>query len=209
WRVRSEIVELGKLAIAHYILDSERRSFLSRQRGEINIAAADSTWLSSFISMALSGLERDQAQRAFDAFTVINFNYDRIIEHYLYCALQQHAGISTDQAAACVAGLQIIRPYGSIGKLEWQDSAGVPFGGNNHPQEVTAAVNNLRTFTEQISEETLLPSIDAVLDAAHLVIFLGFGFHQQNMKLFKPLTLGTRRPNVLAIMATTKGIDDK
>jgi hypothetical protein len=107
------------------------------------------------------------------------------------------------------ARLKIIRPYGSIGKLEWQGQAGVSFGGNNHLQEASAVIANIRTFTEQIREPDLLSSIGGALDTASLVIFLGFGFHQQNMELLKPLIPNTNRPRVGMVIATSKGIDEK
>ena len=209
WKARQEIVELGKIAIAYYILDAERRSILARKHGVINLATASGTWLSSFVSMALSALERDEADKAFEQVTIINFNYDRTIEHYLYWALQQLAAVPPDKAAECVARLKIIRPYGSIGKLEWQGQAGVSFGGNNHLQEASAVIANIRTFTEQIREPDLLSSIGGALDTASLVIFLGFGFHQQNMELLKPLIPNTNRPRVGMVIATSKGIDEK
>src|SRR6516162_3764670 len=206
WRPRLEIVELGKLAIAHYILDAERRSPLAGKQRSVNIEAANDTWLATFISMALSGLEQRAVSRAFENITIINFNYDRTIETYLYSALQRRGGISSEEAKQCVTGLKVIRPYGSIGKLDWQEQAGIPYGG--HENSVAAQVEkNIRTFTEQAQEETVSASINQALGNAEIAIFLGFGFHQQNMKLFEPIPPGTRK--IHALMATTKGIDDK
>jgi hypothetical protein len=207
WRARTEIVELGKIAVAHYILDAERRCSMAPQDDQINVANYWGTWLGSFMSMALSALERGEAPKAFEQVTIINFNYDRTIEHFLYWALQQRAGVGPEQAAECVARLKIIRPYGSIGKLAWQDREGVPFGGHSHLKQASAVVGNIRTFTEQIQEPDLLSSINVALNSASLVIFLGFGFHQQNVELFKP-TSDTSRPTA-AVIATLKGIDHK
>jgi hypothetical protein len=75
WRARTEIVELGK--IAHYILNAERRCSMAPQDGQINVANYSGTWLGSFMSMALSALERGEAPKAFEQVTIINFNYDR------------------------------------------------------------------------------------------------------------------------------------
>jgi len=157
--------------------------------------------------MALSGLEQRAVSRAFENITIINFNYDRTIETYLYSALQRRGGISSEEAKQCVTGLKVIRPYGSIGKLDWQEQAGIPYGG--HENSVAAQVEkNIRTFTEQAQEETVSASINQALGNAEIAIFLGFGFHQQNMKLFEPSTPGRNR-RIHALMATAKGIDDK
>jgi hypothetical protein len=204
WKACPEIVELGKLAIAHYILDAERRSLLAGKQRSLD---ANDTWLVTFISMALSGLEQGEVSRAFENVTIINFNYDRTIETYLYSAMQRRGGISGEEAKQCITGLKVIRPYGSIGKLDWQEQAGIPYGG--HENSVAFQVEkNIRTFTEQVQEDTVFVSINQALANAEIAIFLGFGFHQQNMKLFEPPTPGTQR-QIHALMATTKGIDDK
>jgi hypothetical protein len=208
WRARQDIVELGKFAIAHYILDAEHHSPLARKHGTVDVQTASGTWLATFMSIALSALERDEANKAFENITIINFNYDRTIEHYLYWAMQQQAGVSSETAAECVARLNVIRPYGSIGKLEWQDrSSGIPFGGNDIRFDANTAAGNIRTFTEQVDEATIYHPINDALDRAHLLIFLGFGFHQQNMHLLRVFTSNTLRPLVGAVLATTKGID--
>src|SRR5450755_3651540 len=50
WRARSEIVELGKVAAAHYILESEAKSplILNRQIGQVDVDAAGDCWLRTF-----------------------------------------------------------------------------------------------------------------------------------------------------------------
>jgi hypothetical protein len=162
WSSHQEIVELGTLAIAHYILDAESRSSLAAKGGAVNLKDSERTWLATFMSMALSGLKQDAVSHAFENTTIINFNYDRTVEHYLYWALQQ-LGISTTEAAESVARLKIIRPYGSIGQLEWQGRSGLSFGGNNNPIVASEIANNIRTFTEQIQEETVHSSIEEAL----------------------------------------------
>src|SRR5262249_46960910 len=37
WKARSEIVDLGKVAIAHYILEAERHCSMAPQDGQINV----------------------------------------------------------------------------------------------------------------------------------------------------------------------------
>jgi hypothetical protein len=211
WRARDDIIEMGKLAIAHYVLDAEHHSPLARKHGTVDAQTARDTWLATFMSIALSAFERDEADKAFENITIINFNYDRTIEHYLYWAMQQQAGVSSDTAAQCVARLNMIRPYGSIGKLEWHEKSGIPFGGNNNQLDANTAAANIRTFTEQVDEKTVDNPIEEALDSAHLVIFLGFGFHQQNMDLLRMRVARTnaRRPMITAVLATTMGVDQR
>jgi hypothetical protein len=160
------------------------------------------------MSMALSALKQDTAANAFENVTIINFNYDRTVEHYLYLALQQHGGIAAEAAKASVERLKVIRPYGSLGKLEWQTPEGVAFGGNSSADEVVAAAKNIRTFTEQIEGDTIRPAIDIALEKACAVICLGFAFHPQNLELLTPIKATQAwRPSVCHVSATTKGLN--
>jgi hypothetical protein len=209
WGDRQELVQMGKIAIAHYLMAAERDSLLSkREDGFYNIEQASQSWLAEFMSMALSALRQDAATKAFENVTIINFNYDRTVEHYLYLALQRHGGVSAEAAKASVERLKVIRPYGSLGKLEWLAPEGVPFGGNDSADEVIAAANNIRTFTEQIEGDTIRPSIDDALEKACVVICLGFGFHSQNLELMKRKDTDRWRPHVGHVSATTKGLNE-
>jgi hypothetical protein len=132
WSANSEAVQLGKIAIANEILGAERNSSLSKNRETGRVDVPREGWIWPFLSMTLgSDLKREQAEQAFANVTLINFNYDRTVEQYLYWALQQYGQISDDLAASAVASLKQIRPYGSIGNLPWwQENPGPPFGGS-------------------------------------------------------------------------------
>jgi hypothetical protein len=207
WRSTPEIVDLGKAAIAHYVLQAERNSVLkySRENGRVNVDAANDTWLAPFLSIAVSALSRDESNAIFQNVTLINFNYDRTVEHYLVLALQQRTGLSKEMAERSVAQLDIIRPYGSLGKLDWQGGQG-PFGGSEHDNDLFKIAANIQTFTEQAAEPDVAKSIDDALSKAVVVIFLGFGFHQQNLSLFK--TSRGPRDRMAMVAATSLGIDE-
>jgi hypothetical protein len=70
-RSKPEAVEIGKLAISHYILAAERQSRLAPKSGSVNVASADGTWLRTFMSIALSGFDRDNVEKAFEQVTII------------------------------------------------------------------------------------------------------------------------------------------
>ncbi|HZP68729.1 MAG TPA: hypothetical protein VFB29_02190 [Pseudolabrys sp.] len=207
WRRIPETVDVGKLAIAHYILKAERESFLApnKQTGRVDIGSANDTWLAQFLSMVLSGLPQEKSSNAFNDVVVINFNYDRSLEHYLFHALQ-NVGLDKTAAIECIARLKIIRPYGSLGHLPWQTSkGGIDFGSSNSSVQIAP---HIRTFTEQISGPNIASIIDAEFSEAELVIFLGFGFHQQNMELLEPIAASSRK-KVRAVFATMYRIDER
>src|SRR5262249_41066913 len=152
------------------------------------------------------GLTREQAELAFTNLSLINFNYDRTVEHYLYFALQRYGRVSAEVAANAVASLKQVRPYGSIGNLPWQHNPGPPFGGSPTGDNLfSIAQKNIRTYTEQQHEGTD-QKINEVLETARLVVFLGFGFHTQNMDVLKPKFGTNIYGQVQTVIATTKGL---
>jgi hypothetical protein len=105
-----------------------------------------------------------------------------------------------------VAALKIIRPYGTIGKLDWTERHEVGFG-DSSIGDLFLVSRNIRTFTEQIEQPSIAAAIDQALQAARVVIFLGFGFHEQNLALFK-VGSGSHRNNISRVLATSLGIDE-
>src|SRR5712692_7461207 len=137
--------------------------------------------------------------------TLINFNYDRTIEHYLYSRLQTNFGFESIEAAEAISSLQMIRPYGSVGSLPWQNGNKVPYGDHirRDHNKMFLLAQNVRTYTEQNLSHDLQSAIQAAMNAARLVVFLGFGFHQQNMSLLQATTGAEWR----RALGTVMGID--
>jgi hypothetical protein len=73
------------------ILKAERASPLFSTEGwEIPNRDFDDTWMPHFHLMVMESAKMDDVE-TFKNVTVINFNYDRTLEHYLYAALQTFA----------------------------------------------------------------------------------------------------------------------
>ena len=209
WSERKEAVELGKVAIAQQLLQAERRSkiFNKNDRSRADVDAAGGSWLVPFVEIAMSGLRQEDAGKAFQNVTVVNFNYDRVVEHFLYWSLQLHFKVSADAAAEAVTGLKTIRPYGSLGALEWKDkNAGIPYGTEPRDVDVCGLAEGIRTYTEQTEGSKIKEQISYALEDAELVVFLGFGFHQQNASLLYPIERH-RRSHVRQVLATVIKID--
>ena len=139
--------------------------------------------------------------------TTINFNYDRTIEHFLLARLQSKFGLNTDEAEGAISTLKIIRPYGSVGPLPWQDTDGVSFGaelGGDH-QKLFALADNVRTYTEQNVTATIRSDVQSAITAARIIVFLGFGYHQTNMILLRATSAVSWR----RVIATALAIDDQ
>ena len=156
------VVHLGKLAIVLEILRGERKSpsQYNESQGRPNVQKLEDTWYNEFLSMVLAGRTRQENDAAFSSITFINFDYDRSLEHYLYWALQDQAAIAPAEAARLASSLKVIRPYGCVGPLDWQQRGGVPFGpSDDGGHDLFELANKIRTFTEQCETDVGQQSI--------------------------------------------------
>lgn len=196
------VIEMGKLAIARSILDAERRSSLwNDQHRSLSLLSTGAHWMGSIFSMAISSLTKAELSSSMENITFVNFNYDRSLEHYFFTAFQS-LGLSEETAVKIVSEMKILRPYGSVGKLPWQNRASdassrtpVEFG--NNTTDLFDVANGLETFTEQKNDTTLRSQIERALSASQTIICLGFGFHKQNLEILSLSESGPRSKDTL------------
>jgi hypothetical protein len=98
--------------------------------------------------------------------------------------------------------LKVLRPYGSIGPLDWQNRDGTEFGGEG--LDLFSVSNQIRTYTEEAQSEDIR-NIKSAIDAARTIVILGFGYHKQNIDVLS-LAGGT---NPRRIFMTTYGIPEE
>ena len=197
-----DVVEVGKLAIVQTILSAENKSPLaiSRETGRVNIENVRDNWLNVFFSMAIADLRKEDIASMFTNVSFINFNYDRTLECYLFHALTSTAHVEPEVAADIIEKMRVIRPYGSLGALDWRRRPHI--GGHIEDDTVLREMaSRIRTFTEA-HQENLQTQITETLDHSKLVIILGFGFHQQNMALLKRFD----KARAASVFATAKHI---
>ncbi len=120
----------------------------------------------------------------FSNIEIINFNYDRCLEHYLPYSLGNYYGVGPAAIRKIMSSLVVHRPYGIAGRLPWQpgETPGVQFGGSD-AKDLAEVVQQVRTFTERIEEGAELTALKDSLSAADRIVFLGFAFHRQNVAL--------------------------
>lgn len=173
----------GKAAIARAVLEAEHDSKLYFERHNEDSSFdpdkfAD-TWFAKFIYMLGRGIPRENVAEIFDNVSFIIFNYDRCVEHFLENALQRLYALNDQDAISIVADLQIIHPYGQVGTLRE-----VPFGAPRANYDTIA--QSLKTYTEQIAAADVMNELAAEISRAACIVFLGFAYHSQNMRLLAP-----------------------
>jgi hypothetical protein len=104
--------------------------------------------------------------------SVISFNYDRSLEHFLVQAMCTYYTISEPEAEGILQKLGIFHPYGTVGP--WCEGCDhQPFGKvTNSPQELLRLAQRIHTYTESSvhSEE-----VKRTVSKAEVIIFLRFG----------------------------------
>lgn len=184
----SEVIVCGKLGIARAILDAEKRSdlYFDPRYGSGGIFTdAKHTWYVRFFRMLVSDIPKRQVDEVLSNVSFIIFNYDRCVEHFLRYALATYYDLDEQLANEIVGRAKIIHPYGSLGDLPEspRDHEAVPFGGHETANDYYLIQRDIHTFTEALlSDETRL-AIRSEVSAAQQIVFLGFSYQKQNMKL--------------------------
>lgn len=213
-----EIAELcGKLGIFQSILESERNSRLfSDADGRIKFEQLNGTWFSEFVKILTEDVSKNEFDSLFTNVSFINFNYDRCLEHYLLHALSNYYDIDEKTVAAILKNLKVLRPYGSVGMLPWQNSNSnwtISFGSDkflsdndlyeqDKGEALLRVAKQIKTFNEKQHSPSDLEEMHGLISDADKIVFLGFAFHRQNLELITPHIHGKAKN----IFTTTLGI---
>lgn len=210
------VVATGKAAIVQSILEAEAGStlmaLLSHQphiSARALTAHAD-TWIYKLFSFLQTGVRLADVGRIFDGLSIINFNYDRCVETFLYHALQRAYGIDQRVAAEVMSTLDITHPYGRVGQLRWQDPAGrgVDYGERPQGESLLSLADQIKTFTEQAHDEAEKQHWRTVIEGCKQLVFLGFGFHRQNIDLLSLINGPENPPEIYATTYKTSRADE-
>ncbi|TWC85704.1 hypothetical protein FB593_102558 [Rhizobium sp. SJZ105] len=178
------VAEIGKLQIAHAISLAENKSILSDDNNfPDNFSVGDTTWIWTFAKALMNGVKVDDVACIEENISIICFNYDRCIEHYLEHALMRgFHELSLEDARKIVGQINIIHPYGWLGNL-----GAFPFG---KADRFANMAENLITWSETISDPEVIEKLRSAVRSAHQLVFMGFGFAAQNMDLLNTQPTG-------------------
>jgi hypothetical protein len=202
---------VGKMAIVKTVIKAERDSSLyfdkSNIYNRIPISNFENTWIVKFMRMLGRGLRVEDKEKIFRNVAFIVFNYDRCLEHFLVHALRQFYAIDENTAASILKTLTIIHPYGLAAPFKTHDGAqGYHYAAEGHGfvPDYWSLSDGIRTYSEQMTDASELQKIHQEINEAQRIVFLGFGFHDQNLGLLAPPG-GMERKQ---IFATAKGMSD-
>src|SRR5262245_15805388 len=176
----------GQCSIVKSILEAERASPLYTSqlaKRALDLNALRNSYFMTLFTLLSKSVSRANVSDVFANVRFIVFNYDRCLEQFFLVALQEFYRISEQEALQLILGLQIIHPYGAVGRF-----SRIAFGGGDEhrlSQDYVRLAESIRTYTEQITDPEFLMAIHAELHKAEQIIFLGFAYHEANMNLLR------------------------
>lgn len=207
-RENDAVVALGKIAICIAIVEAERASALTAMFNPRNLRDAPipsdetryrTSWYVPFGELLTQGVAMDEAESIFDNISIITFNYDRCIELFSEHLLRRAYGFG-DHSRTIASKLDILHVYGKIGSLHSAEGERHLSFGRTDGTDYVSLSEGIRTFTETVDSD-VDERIKQRVREADTLVFLGFGWLPQNMKLFDVGECWTKR-----VFYTTKGI---
>lgn len=200
----------GKLSIVKSILNAERGSklyFEDSTAGYFDFNKLESTWYVPFFKTLTENCTVDELSSRLKYVTLIIFNYDRCIEHFLYNALKSYYNLSMERTIELLDLVTFVHPYGTVGTLPWQKTSKneVVFGGELDSSRLVGFASEIRTFTEG-GKSNGITILQNKMSITERVIFIGFAYHPLNMELLSsPLSDGYRTGTRPRCFATSYG----
>ena len=198
--LRPEFLDVGKLVLASIFLRAEYRSL---SQDKFNLSKGDHWYRIAKAKMKSSFEEFGQ-----NKLKIITFNYDRSLEDYLCRTLCSTYGKSSDECAIQLAQIEPLHVYGSLGPLPWQRNAeSVPYGVARITRNMILKASQKIQVMHEESEDVVKRNFEKAkewLQWADRILFLGFGFHEDNVKR---LALGKVLQGSKEVIATCKKLD--
>jgi len=197
---RSEYELIGKLALAAVLLIRQSKSEPTFD--------ADLSWYQRLFNALIDNCP-DIETFSNNRLTIITYNYDRSLEHYLFLSLKHTFGLPDKAAAKSVGNLNIVHMHGHVGKVDWEGAQEryniFDYDGAVNSWAIRHASSDVelkrareltllhRSASKAVDSIKVIHEVDAsklpefmqaraALSRAQNIYFLGFGYHELNLE---------------------------
>jgi len=175
---RPELAETGKVILAIILLNAERVS--EKHMWDDKTSGHWYKLLKARLVGPIDSLIKHKLK-------IISFNYDRSLEYYLYKTLQPYyANEPSEVFVDKIKQIPFLHIYGSLGPLQWQSTKkAIPYGPNKPgSSQIISASENVNIMHEGSNDKVQqnFKKAQEWLKWSHNIFFLGFGFHQDNVR---------------------------
>jgi len=137
--------------------------------------------------------------------SIVTFNYDRSIDHYLFRSIQNTFDLKDDDCAKLMEAIPIVHVHGKLGKLPWEGTPYRPYSTlSNSEPDINAAIEQIKIITESEENSEEFKKARLILWPAQRIFLLGFGYNDLNLKRLQFQLIPRGRA-----FGTTKGIEIK
>lgn len=197
---RPEFIPVGKQAIAQCLIPCERTDSLYPQVG----AAPFGDWYQLLFERMTDGLKSiDEFEN--NKVSVVTFNYDRSLEHYLCTSLRSLFGVDRARALSQLERLELIHVYGLLGEYPTRRDYEPTLRGD----EIFEAAEAMKIIHEGEANTDSLKIARQWIQTAERILFLGFGYHPLNLRRLGFDDSG-RSPNPgVDVWGTVRGLEEQ
>src|SRR6266516_3652067 len=173
---RPEFLGVGKLAIAFCLMPFEREEKLYHpdpHRG--------GDWY-EYLSVKLNSSFEEFGE---NKLSIITFNYDRSLEHYLLNSLINLHGKTRDECANALEKIPIVHVYGQLGAQPYPKQGSHQYRPDRTEYFIytKTAADGIKLYHEE--SKAAVARAHELLRPAKRVCFLGFGYHSFNLARLK------------------------
>jgi hypothetical protein len=175
---RPEYIKAGKICIAREILTIENPHILGGWYADL--------WTTYLMPAANKGSKSIRDNQV----SFVTFNYERSLEEFLIHKIKATYGISEADCAEELNKIPIIHAYGLVGRLPWQPESVSPtvrsYGGNQTWSQAAESAESIKILSEGRLNSPEFSLARDKIAAANRIVFLGFGYHEENLRRLKP-----------------------
>jgi hypothetical protein len=111
----------------------------------------------------------------------ITFNYDRSLEYFLFNAIKATYGKEDNDVKGIINRFNLTHLYGSLGQLPWGDEGGCEYSNKEDGRRYISCIDTLHIIPDT-ERDKAFQKARALIEKAKYIIFLGFGFDDENIK---------------------------
>lgn len=208
---RAEYRKVGKIAIAYVITSCEPTiagedplfHSIPNMPTEDHLKSLEKRWYPLLLAAIDCGLEN----LCNNKLSIVTFNYDRSLEHFLYNALLSKYGIAAkEKVVEAISSFDIVHVHGILGNLPWMDANNVRhYGKMKNCYELGESGELISIVYEGDRQSKNFSRAQKNLKSSERVVFLGFGYHRSNLHR---LGVDKLNPNSQTIIGTRYALTD-
>ncbi len=169
-----DFVRLGKTAIAFNLIPFEKESIINR--------TIELQWY-EFLFSHLHTPTTDEFKQ--NQLSIITYNYDRSLEHFLFTAIKNSYSLSESDALEILRSIEIIHLHGQLGSYYPQLDQYRAYNTDIDNSILQRCIDGIKIIHEDISDEPQFEQARTLIEQARKVCFLGFGYDKTNVDRLK------------------------